>query len=67
MKTTNIRRFATILFLSLMMLPLLCQSCSGQAENKRTADSLFADSLRSKTKLKPLVQPKKNTDGFNVR
>ena len=59
MKTNNIRRFATILFLSLMMLPLLCQSCSGQAENKRTADSLFADSLRSKTKLKPLVQTKK--------
>ena len=59
MKAINIRRFATILFLSLMVLPLLCQSCSGQAENKRTADSLFADSLRPKTKLKPLVQPKK--------
>ena len=58
MKTNNIWRFATIFFLSLMV-PLLCQSCSGQAENKRTADSLFADSLRPKTKLKPLVQPKK--------
>ena len=58
MKTNNLWRFATILFLSLTVL-LLCQSCSGQAENKRTADSLFADSLRPKTKLKPLVLPKK--------
>lgn len=74
MKTNNLWRFATIFFLSLMVL-LLCQSCSGQAENKRTADSLFADSLRPKTKLKPLVQPKKppmvstsdeNSDGVFV-
>lgn len=60
MRTNNIWRFATILFLSLMAIPVLFQSCVGQGNDERkTAESLFVDSLRPKTKLKPLVQPRK--------
>ena len=60
MITNKIWRFATVLLLSLTVIPVLFQSCVGQENDERkTAESLFADSLRPKTKLKPLVQPRK--------
>ena len=45
MKTTNLRRFATILLLSLLSFPLLSLRCSNQMENSKQASHCVQDSV----------------------